>query len=418
MFKTANKNLDDALHIYKFIDELPHFKKVWVRKSIVHNYTHAFAIIFKRLYTYFDTRRNFKSFPEQFDTILYVNSKNTYHSLSFLQSKQTLLLEQSNRIFPYTSPLKSTVHNLVSPPWLVFLSLICFPWFAIKYWGKVLKYPNLYFENWGKDYVNKKLLNKFGFIKKVVFANDHNVENRLFKSASEACSIKTVYLQHASVTKLFPKLDFDESYLFGEVDLHKYKKIGDISGEVNLIGSPKFDLIFQDRKERICFTRIRTIGLAINIIDSIDKIYELINLILKKTNYDLIVRLHPGEKRSIKINDDRVNIHHANNIKLPIFFKRIDFLLGGESSIHLEAIYSHTPSSYVNLTENEIIDSYEFIKYNLLVVFDLTYVSNNYIENLALNFTSTEIIKKFIDSYGKENDGKVGEVVKYKIFGF
>lgn len=417
---TINKNLNNSLFFYKHINDLDHFKDVWVKPNILKNYIHAFYILFKRTYIAVDLRR--KKLNNQIDyngveTILYINSNNTYHSLEFLsKTKNTLLLEQSNRFGIFNSDRKTKVFYFTGGL-LLFISMITnFIFYGLTYWKNIFLYPNLFFENWGKDIENYIFLSKFKNLKRVVFSNDHNVENRMFKLASEELGIKTVYLQHATITRLFPKLDFDQSFLFGEVDLKKYKQIGSISGEINLVGSPKFDALYTYRKENTGFKVLKTIGLAVNKIDKTNKINDLINIILKKTSFNIILRLHPGEERNIEITNDRVNVHHANTMEITNFFDNIDFLLAGESSIHLESIYLHTPSSYVNLSGNEISDNYEFIKYNLLEVFDLSNISNKYIENLAFNFISPKLVKKFLASYNSDYDGKVGELVKNKIF--
>lgn len=405
MLKASNKALDDALHTYKFIDKLTHFKRNWVRKTIAHNYLHAVSIIFKRFYTYFDTRRNLKLFPKNTDILLYINSQNTYHSLNFLENERTLFFEQSNRIALYHSRFNSEVHNIKSPPWLIFLAMINFPIFAIKYWGKVLKYPNLYFENWGKDYVNKSFLVQMNSIKKVVFANDHNVENRLFKWAAERCNIKTIYLQHASITKFFPQLSFDQSFLFGEVDLIKYRSIGKVKGNAILLGAPKFDELYPHRRDGM-IEKKNVLGLALNLVDKTEKVKLLVDLILEKTSYNISIRMHPGDQREFYFDTPRVEIHNAKHKPLQDFFKGIDFLISGESSIHLEANYLNIPSFSANLTQNPPNDYYQFISKGLIEELAFENISEDYLSLISEKRVDFSILKSFIHSVLEKYDGQ------------
>ena len=410
--KKSNTNLDDALYIYKNIDELAHFKKTWSKPTIVERYIHAFIIFFKRIITFFDTRRVSNPLPKNITTILYVNSNNTFHSLEFLKTlEKVCFFEQSNRISPYQSQRGSIVHNIKTPLWITILSFFNFPIYALFFWKKSFKHPHLYFENWGKEYVNMKLLKNYKNINKVVFANDHNVENRLFKISCENQKIKTIYLQHASVTNLFPKLDFDQSFLFGKVDLMKYVDIGTIKGEVVLAGSPKFDELYQHRR-KANFEKTHTFGIALNLIDEVEKIELLIATVLMNTSYNIVIRMHPGDRRIFSFNSKRVKLHNANEIPLIDFFGEIDFLISGESSIHLESLYLKIPSFFVELTSKPTKDYYQILKSGLVKYFKIELST----DELFQKFSSSEMIdelklKNFIQSVGENYDGKVGELI-------
>jgi len=406
---TLNKNLNSSLHIYKNIDELEHFKYVWCKKNVFRRYLQSIFILLKRTYVYFDFRRNGFT-NNEIEVILYVNSENTYNSLKFLKSEKTLFFMQISSLKKFRNE-KHLVNNVRVPLWITMISVFNFPFFVLKYWKKALKYPELYFENFGKDYSNERILLKFKSLKKVVFANDHNVHNRLFKIACENRNIKTAYLQHASVTSMFPKLDFDQNFLFGKIDQHKYESISTIKGETLLIGSPKFDELYKHKrkpKKRNSFFRI---GLATNIIDNKTKIESLVNEILEKTNYHIKIRQHPRESRIFNFDSERVRIQSAKDSSLLNFFSDIDFLLAGESSIHLESLYVHIPSFYVNLTINERKDYYEFLKYNLIKELNSQYISNEYFLKLSIEPISLKTLKLFIHSVNEPFDGHVDKFV-------
>ena len=60
-------------------------------------------------------------------------------------------------------------------------------------------------------------------LKLVVLSNDHSSINRCLRLACEVLNIETLYMQHASVSTLFPPLQFDYALLDGEVAYETYK---------------------------------------------------------------------------------------------------------------------------------------------------------------------------------------------------
>src|SRR5690554_2694084 len=58
----------------------------------------------------------------------------------------------------------------------------------------------------------------------VVVSNDHNVPNRCLLAIAHSLGIKTVYLQHASVSNLFPALRVNYAFLDGESALNTYRE--------------------------------------------------------------------------------------------------------------------------------------------------------------------------------------------------
>lgn len=65
-----------------------------------------------------------------------------------------------------------------------------------------------------------------------VVANDHSPIPVAFAMVARFYGIKDVYVQHAEVTKNFPKLDYSFSVLRNKISKEIYKNIGKISGDV------------------------------------------------------------------------------------------------------------------------------------------------------------------------------------------
>ena len=109
-------------------------------------------------------------------------------------------------------------------PKIVIIALILF----------IRRFPNLYYnlKKQKKKIAIKKYFNLFcnvyayipyflQIIKKnktkfILSSNDHNSSNRSLRLAAEMMSIKTIYLQHASITKYHPPLEFDYALLDGK----------------------------------------------------------------------------------------------------------------------------------------------------------------------------------------------------------
>lgn len=404
-----NKSLDDSLWIYKNIDK-PEFKTVrekWVYTSLSKRYLKTILILIKRLVCSLNYKRGLNLSSFKGDTLLYINSENTKDSLIFLKDNLRSCFFYQNNSIHFLKKEGAYVHNLRIPIWVTLFSLANFPFFCFKYWIKAAKYPDLYFENWGKDYCNDKLLKTNKNIKRVVFANDHNVHNRLFLNSCKKMNIKTYYLQHASITDKFPPLSFDYSFLFGEKDFHKYRSIGEVNGYVELVGSPKFDSLYKIRKGEV--NNIQTIGIAYNILDEIKKIKELIDHFLINTSFQIVIRPHPGDPRRLDIQNQRISWSIPNKSSMCKFLKNIDVLLAGDSSIHLEALYTNTKSYLINFKDG-ISDSYEFKSSGIFEEICIKDVSQLKKTNIQDDYFLN--VEPFISSVNKSYDGDVGGYLK------
>ena len=128
----------------------------------------------------------------------------------------------------------------------------------------------------------------------VVVANDQYLRTRLVPYVCDFIGIKSVYIQHASVSLDFPRLIFNYALLEGRDSLDKYFKIGKIDSEVFLLGSPK-----EPKLDEICTKdRVCNIGICFGLIDDVSKVEKLIQEVLK--SYDcsnIFLRPHPRESR-------------------------------------------------------------------------------------------------------------------------
>ena len=125
----------------------------------------------------------------------------------------------------------------------------------------ILKYFTRLWTTYGLYKIAGEMLDKYK-VRVLVLANDHNDINRCLIFNALEKGIKTVYVQHASVKRGFPRLDFTYSFLDGKESLDKYLYDGKPKGEVYLSGGVRFDSLYDKIAKRNYETH--RIGIAIN----------------------------------------------------------------------------------------------------------------------------------------------------------
>lgn len=273
--------------------------------------------------------------------------------------------------FRFRSNLNIQVHYFYLP-FRFFYDLI-FPINLARYYfknkNKALSYYDLLFTINGSYEECLRLLKKNN-PEALVFSNDHMVIPRALILAGNELGIKTYYIQHASITSYFPPLEFTYSLLEGDDAFHKYKECGSINSKVFLVGMPKFDYYSNDINQNI---KLTSIGVAYNPIDDIALVHDFL-LKLRHLNPDIIIiaRPHPSDLRILPITKDiDIKISDSKNESAFEFLKRIDCLVSGESSIHLEAVLLNVYPCYFNFanTKNRF-DYYSYIENGLVENFE------------------------------------------------
>lgn len=286
-------------------------------------------------------------------------------------NNHSLYLSNINSIY-YLDFFEAKKFVLKYPIFLINLLLI-----SVKDTFKYIDYLTLHF---GISECAVKYL-KFYNPKSVIFSNDHNPYCRAFLLATIKMQIPSVYIQHASVSQLFPPLAFKYSLLDGKDSLNKYQKINPISGQVVLVGIPKFDQYISLRRNII---QINAIGIGYNTFDDIEKINELVSaLSIQFPNKKIIVRSHPSDSRKVAL-EKFLNVSVSDSARQNSFefIGNIDLLVCGDSSLHLEANMLNRPCLYYRSSESNMFDYYGYLSNNIMV----------YVE-------STEHIIEFVNSY-------------------
>ena len=193
----------------------------------------------------------------------------------------------------------------------------------------------------------------------IFLSNDHSVWQRTMLRVCKTKGIKTAYVQHANVSKLFPKLIFDYAFLDGKYAEECYSNS---ECKIFLVGCLRFHKLKKntkptDKKILVCFNKI----------DSEADIINCVKYFISK-NYDFNVRLHPTESRQsiIKFVNNSLSFSNVSSEKLEYVLSSHSYCFSGTSSIFLEAsIFGLKCFSIRRM----FFDYYDFEKNNIVRVF-------------------------------------------------
>lgn len=248
-------------------------------------------------------------------------------------------------------------------------------------------------------------------VKTLIVSSDQGEFHRCLLLNAQALGVKTIYVQHASVAKGFPKLIASYSFLDGEESFEKYRFAGEPEGEVYLSGGVRFDPVFQQYQLKDTST-VRTIGIAINMLDDFDKVKHLCQFLLDQ-NYCLILRPHPryGTVDSSWLEENGIGYSDPKSASSFDFISKIDLMVSNESAIHLDAAMMKCPSVVFNFSSNPILDHYAYLKTGLVQL------AHNDQELIAMINTpqrllpSATTLQYYNASCGTKLEGKLGRVI-------
>jgi hypothetical protein len=291
---------------------------------------------------------------------VFMFGKNNYTSTRFLKGKEVVFVTDRFRSFyaadeiivlPYVRRLKD---------FLFFFNLLSFLKTKERRTSEIF---DLIFNSLGSYESFDRIIRRYAPLS-ITFSNDHSVVPRALFYAAKANAIPTIYVQHATVTKDFPPLEFDLNLLEGLDAVDKYKSKG-VSGEIRLIGMPRFDAFVQKRKISSSL-KINTIGMAFNTLDSIDVILSMVKKIVGTySSMHIVIRKHPKDKRDFStpfLNLKNVSFSDASREDPFDFILQCDLLLAGNSSIHLDARLLNVASLFYDFDRgSKVSDLYGFV---------------------------------------------------------
>lgn len=202
------------------------------------------------------------------------------------------------------------------------------------------RYSNYYFrtilENFNRNEIAFTYLSNcykplFG-----ITSNDINSFSRICLYSLKLRGVSRFYVQHASVSSIFPKLDFTIAFLYGKVSASMYRvDYEDVPANVQLIGNHLFDSesnAVKGKPNNIINGELN-IGLAYNTMDDLEVISQVIHRINSESSFSamIFVKPHPRDMRS------RPKGNYTLVTELYDFLNAIDVLATGISGIALDA---------------------------------------------------------------------------------
>jgi len=253
----------------------------------------------------------------------------------------------------------------------------------------------------------------------IFISNDHYPSSRGLIIAAFKLGIKCVYIQHASVSKLFLPIFNSHSFLYGRYSLDVYSSAGKSSGAIYLVGNHNLDSL----ESYLSKEKKHTVGIALNLLDSEEGTIKVIKFLRQNfPDLNILLRKHPRDKRSLQISNFE-NIEFSLEPEPLNFLAQIDVLIAGDSSIHLEAVFSNVISIYYRFNKNSKLkyDYYDFLKND--VVYEAKnsntigeFISMFYQGKLQSKRNNAKYFEQSIDSdYEFNVTSKIIEIVKRDI---
>lgn len=256
--------------------------------------------------------------------------------------------------------------------WAYFLSLPFLPFVLMRLWKSqdhrriaFSYYLDEYWLVFGYYIVARLWLHRLSPVV-LVLANDHSMEPRVLARAARDEAVLTVYMQHASVTSLFPPLTFDFALLDGLDALKTYERIAPSRTKIFLVGSPKFDKYYQYINVSSC---VNAIGICTNWLDPVPRVEQLCSALRERfPALPLILRPHPSDRRVMAwrhmATRHQVSFSDSRKEMAFDFLRRVDVIIAGMSNIHLEAALLNVYPLYYDFRLADEV-SYSFVETGL-----------------------------------------------------
>ena len=426
--KILTKETEEWLS-YLYFQDLDHIKNCKPRYSGA--FIRCCAFFFKLFYFFIFSLNKSKYKGNKIDFYIYAGTANEANSLVSTakalseknkvvsaDSRDKLLLNGANNVFEFNQ-LDLQIRDILLA---IILFLYNAPIFYLRLRKKNPLLANKFFNGFCEAYLYLPVF--YRILRKhqpnfILVSNDHNVDCRSLLAVAYALDIKTIYMQHASVSNIFPALTVSYAFLDGNSALNTYLECeSNLSSFYKDRTLPKIFLTGQKKiLNKIKSKSPKKIGLAINSLDHVDKVIELVNRLVDK-GFKLILRWHPDQKYkdivSIEnkfLRSKMVTLSYPQKEVINDYLAKISHIISGNSSIHLEAAIFGVIPIYYEIQPSYINDYYGYVRnglaYKLESFEDLIIFLN---KDLA-NKTNVASIQYYSATYNTEWEGKEGELV-------
>ena len=253
----------------------------------------------------------------------------------------------------------------------------------------------------------------------VIVSNDHNVDCRSLLAVARHLGIKTVYMQHASVSNVFPALTVDYAFLDGQSALDTYKQCEknlppqqeDRRPPIILLNGQKKPLEVPDTSNK------KRIGVAANMLDNPIRIAELIDYLVSR-KLPVSLRCHPRQAaadiaifREKFSTEPLVKFSEPGKQIISDYLGELSHLISGNSSIHLEAAIAGVTPIYHEVQPPFIEDYYGYVRHGLARRLDSPESIVEFFSTTKTTGPDPSSVRFYSATYGTEWHGKEGELV-------
>ncbi|MBK8946935.1 MAG: hypothetical protein IPM32_16925 [Ignavibacteriae bacterium] len=267
------------------------------------------------------------------------------------------------------------------------------------------KYPFEYLFTYGKYIVATKMLKSYS-PKLLVLANDHSPQNRCLLHAANELNVRTIYIQHASVSNKFPKLTFDYSLLDGQESFDKYGQVSKKNSKILLTGGTRYDYFY---KKQLVESE-KKIGISINQFDDFEIVKTLCLNLKKLKEYKIAIRPHPNMKNWNRNWFEAQEIEYSDSSSEPSnqFLSKLEIQISNICGIHLDAVILGIATIQFQLSKKAIYDQYLYVSKGLIKKANNMGELLNYIHNRNELYPNNKIVQYFMASAFTSHEGKVG----------
>lgn len=344
------------------------------------------------------------------DTLyIHIESLNNYRSLKFFEKYYNIeyFTKAEASYLPVATNLgKLALSNSFRKKWIFLWKIFLSEKYSIKNYRALNRYFYVY-ENALEEFRNKKP-------RAVFFANDHNPFSRSLLLALNDFNISTFYYQHGSISTNFPPLKFKASFLYGLHDFKTYQSCGKVESNVHLVGIQRMD--GYARESNISeLEDVRKIGVAYNSTDVMENVNRLIKTLLKddSLNFDVVVRPHPRESRSIEpelLAHPQVYQSNPETENSQDFLLTIDMILAGTSGILLEGVLLNKWAIECNIQKDYLPkDYYGYIQNKIAYYCPDVQNINDIIKNIDFQEKPLRKAKQYDASIDEAHFSRVGK---------
>ena len=249
-------------------------------------------------------------------------------------------------------------------------------------------------------------------------ANDHNPWNLMLYELARSDGRKTAYVQHASVSNIFPPLDFDVAFLDGPISWEVYQNIAvsarrpAFAGDVCLCGQQK-----RLGGKRIS-SKVQVLGIATSSLTGLDVLLEVLKR-LSMEGWQMVLRSHPTESPDrLEAYDEWAEsipglLFQKGTLPLARFLGVVDMVIAGDSSILLETAVSGRCAVYMReLSGRGMDDYYGFVQNGIALRMDASRDVGLQIRQWEAHMDSlvySQSVARYSTSFGTEWFGKEGK---------